>query len=125
MSMVEYCGVVICLGGGHPLPKIREHELNPLQRIVFLSPDSDLPGVLVQRPALSLLHRLGSGVAQTGSTPLPHTEVAFPMLTYLYLAIPASKEPLGYPMATIAGYEEKLRRYGPEFQSGDLFLIWD
>ncbi|MCG7926680.1 MAG: hypothetical protein JAY67_14240 [Candidatus Thiodiazotropha taylori] len=68
---------------------------------------------------------LDPGWLNLGATPLPHTEVAFPMLTYLYLAIPASKEPLGYPMATIAGYEEKLRRYGPEFQSGDLFLIWD
>ncbi|MCG7868377.1 MAG: hypothetical protein JAY74_18680 [Candidatus Thiodiazotropha taylori] len=54
---------------------------------------------------------LDPGWLNLGATPLPHTEVAFPMLTflvaYLYLAIPASKEPLGYLMVTITGYEEK------------------
>ncbi|MCG7946789.1 MAG: hypothetical protein N0E59_04015 [Candidatus Thiodiazotropha taylori] len=38
MSIVEDYGIDIFLGRGNPLPKIREHELNLLQRIVFLSP---------------------------------------------------------------------------------------
>ncbi|MCG7966726.1 MAG: hypothetical protein JAY63_09000 [Candidatus Thiodiazotropha taylori] len=54
---------------------------------------------------------LDTGWLRLGVTPLLHTEVAFAMPTllvaYLYLAIPASKEPLGYLMATFTGYEEK------------------
>ncbi|MCG7894642.1 MAG: hypothetical protein N0E37_06105 [Candidatus Thiodiazotropha taylori] len=45
------------------------------------------------------------------ATPLLHTAVVFAMLSFLmaclYLAIPASKEPLGYLRATNTGYEEK------------------
>ncbi|MBV2121500.1 MAG: hypothetical protein KUF74_08600 [Candidatus Thiodiazotropha sp. (ex Ctena orbiculata)] len=111
MSIVEDYGIDIFLGRGTlylksgSMSSIRCSELSSSLQTV-ISPAFWLSGLLYL-----FYTALDPGWLRLGVTPLLHTEVAFPMLTflvaYLYLAIPASKEPLGYLTATITGYEEK------------------
>ncbi|MEW8627461.1 MAG: cytochrome b/b6 domain-containing protein [Candidatus Thiodiazotropha sp.] len=115
MAMAKYYGVDIFLGGGHPFHKTREHKLNPLQRMAYLSLH-----VLIS-PAVwlsGLLYLFYTSWASWGldwlsltAIALIHTAAAFAMLTFLvahlYLAITTSKEPFGYVKAMITGYEEE------------------
>lgn len=115
IAMMKYYAVDIFMGGGHPFHKTRQHKLNPLQRMaylslhVFISPAIWVTGLLYLFYAS--WNEWGLGFLSLGGVALAHTAAAFLLLTFLvahlYLAITTSKEPLGYVKAMITGYEDE------------------
>lgn len=115
IAMMKYYGVDIFMGGGHPFHKTREHKLNPLQRMAYLSLHILISPAVWITGLLYLFYTSwdawGIGSLSLGTVALAHTAAAFAMLTFLvahlYLAITTSKESFGYVKAMITGYEEE------------------
>jgi thiosulfate reductase cytochrome b subunit len=115
IAMARYYAVDIFMGGGHPFHKTREHKLNPLQRMAYLSlhilitPAVWISGLLYM--FYTSWESWGLQSLSLGVVALTHTAAAFAMLTFLvahlYLAITMSKKPFGYVKAMITGYEDE------------------
>ena len=115
IAMARYYAIDIFLGGGHPYHKTREHKLNPLQRMAYLSLHVLITPAIWISGLLYLFYasweQWGLQFLSLGFVAVVHTAAAFALLAFLiahlYLAITMSKQPFGYVKAMITGYEDE------------------
>jgi thiosulfate reductase cytochrome b subunit len=115
LAMMRFYAFEIFQGKAHPFHKDREHKLNPLQRMAYLSlhiaigPAIWISGLLYlfygEWTSMGLFGGLTLGIVA-----LIHTAAAFLMLAFLvahlYLALTMDERPLSSLHAMITGYEK-------------------
>lgn len=115
VAMMKFYAIDIFVGGGHPHHKSRQHKLNPMQRLAYLSVHVFILPVAVASGLLYFAFPwwgdIGLGGLSLWPVALVHTAMAFATLAFLvvhlYLALTTSAEPLGYLKAMITGYENE------------------
>ncbi len=122
IAMMKYYGRDIFMGGGHPFHKTRQHKLNPLQRMAYLSMHLLIAPAIWISGWLYLFYTDWNLVGLTGVLSLEfvallHTAAAFAVMVFLvahlYLALTMSRN-MGDLRAMLTGNQVDEDEVAPE-----------